>query len=70
MFKIHPEVPECMSAEAKGCIMSCFTPDPDIRATASELLKDSFLKSTSRRKAKPEPETLPTDAGESSSLLL
>uniref|UniRef100_A0A8C7FLN7 mitogen-activated protein kinase kinase kinase n=1 Tax=Oncorhynchus kisutch TaxID=8019 RepID=A0A8C7FLN7_ONCKI len=68
MFKIHPEVPECMSAEAKGCIMSCFTPDPDNRATASELLKDSFLKSTSRRKAKPEPETLPTDAGESSSL--
>uniref|UniRef100_A0A674B696 mitogen-activated protein kinase kinase kinase n=1 Tax=Salmo trutta TaxID=8032 RepID=A0A674B696_SALTR len=64
MFKIHPEVPECMSAEAKGCIMSCFTPDPDNRATASELLKDSFLKSTSRRKAKPEPDTLPTDAGE------
>uniref|UniRef100_A0A8C7M4K9 mitogen-activated protein kinase kinase kinase n=1 Tax=Oncorhynchus kisutch TaxID=8019 RepID=A0A8C7M4K9_ONCKI len=64
MFKIHPEVPECMSAEAKGCIMSCFTPDPDNRATASELLKDSFLKSTSRRKAKPEPETLPTDAGD------
>uniref|UniRef100_A0A674B5I5 mitogen-activated protein kinase kinase kinase n=1 Tax=Salmo trutta TaxID=8032 RepID=A0A674B5I5_SALTR len=62
MFKIHPEVPECMSAEAKGCIMSCFTPDPDNRATASELLKDSFLKSTSRRKAKPEPDTLPTDA--------
>uniref|UniRef100_A0A674B5W3 mitogen-activated protein kinase kinase kinase n=1 Tax=Salmo trutta TaxID=8032 RepID=A0A674B5W3_SALTR len=64
MFKIHPEVPECMSAEAKGCIMSCFTPDPDNRATASELLKDSFLKSTSRRKAKPEPDTLPTDAGD------
>uniref|UniRef100_A0A8C7GIX2 mitogen-activated protein kinase kinase kinase n=1 Tax=Oncorhynchus kisutch TaxID=8019 RepID=A0A8C7GIX2_ONCKI len=69
MFKIHPEVPECMSGEAKVCIMSCFTPDPDNRATASELLKDSFLKTTSRRKAKPEPETLPTDAGESSSLL-
>uniref|UniRef100_A0A4W5Q0J4 mitogen-activated protein kinase kinase kinase n=1 Tax=Hucho hucho TaxID=62062 RepID=A0A4W5Q0J4_9TELE len=62
MFKIHPEVPECMSGEAKGCIMRCFTPDPDNRATASELLKDSFLKSTSRRKAKPEPDTLPTDA--------
>uniref|UniRef100_A0A8C7GM14 mitogen-activated protein kinase kinase kinase n=1 Tax=Oncorhynchus kisutch TaxID=8019 RepID=A0A8C7GM14_ONCKI len=61
MFKIHPEVPECMSGEAKVCIMSCFTPDPDNRATASELLKDSFLKTTSRRKAKPEPETLPTD---------
>uniref|UniRef100_A0A674DR42 mitogen-activated protein kinase kinase kinase n=1 Tax=Salmo trutta TaxID=8032 RepID=A0A674DR42_SALTR len=67
MFKIHPEVPDCMSGDAKGCIMRCFTPDPDNRATASELLKDSFLKFTSRRKAKPEPETLPTDAGESSS---
>uniref|UniRef100_A0A8C7PDT4 mitogen-activated protein kinase kinase kinase n=1 Tax=Oncorhynchus mykiss TaxID=8022 RepID=A0A8C7PDT4_ONCMY len=64
MFKIHPEVPECMSGEAKVCIMRCFTPDPDNRATASELLKDSFLKSTSRRKAKPEPGTLPTDAGD------
>uniref|UniRef100_A0A674DS21 mitogen-activated protein kinase kinase kinase n=1 Tax=Salmo trutta TaxID=8032 RepID=A0A674DS21_SALTR len=64
MFKIHPEVPDCMSGDAKGCIMRCFTPDPDNRATASELLKDSFLKFTSRRKAKPEPETLPTDAGD------
>ncbi|XP_071392057.1 mitogen-activated protein kinase kinase kinase 5 [Centroberyx affinis] len=59
MFKIHPKVPECMSDEAKGFIMSCFEPDPDNRATASELLKDGFLRSSSRKRAKApqEPET-------------
>ncbi|KAL0984746.1 hypothetical protein UPYG_G00146320 [Umbra pygmaea] len=64
MFKIHPEVPECMSDKAKDCIMSCFTPDPDNRATASELLNNSFLKSPSRRKAKPQMDVLPKDAGD------
>uniref|UniRef100_UPI003AAD996C mitogen-activated protein kinase kinase kinase 5 n=1 Tax=Centroberyx gerrardi TaxID=166262 RepID=UPI003AAD996C len=52
MFKIHPKVPECMSDEAKGFIMSCFEPDPDNRATALELLKDGFLRSSSRKRAK------------------
>uniref|UniRef100_A0A667ZD10 mitogen-activated protein kinase kinase kinase n=1 Tax=Myripristis murdjan TaxID=586833 RepID=A0A667ZD10_9TELE len=50
MFKIHPKVPECMSDEAKGFIMSCFEPNPDNRATASELLKDGFLRLSSRKK--------------------
>ncbi|KAJ7985266.1 hypothetical protein DPEC_G00350290 [Dallia pectoralis] len=62
MFKIHPEVPECMSDEAKACIMTCFTPDPDNRATASELLKNSFLRS--RRKTKPQTVALPKEAGD------
>uniref|UniRef100_A0A3P8WY63 Protein kinase domain-containing protein n=1 Tax=Cynoglossus semilaevis TaxID=244447 RepID=A0A3P8WY63_CYNSE len=44
MFKIHPKVPECMSDEAKGFIMNCFDPNPDNRATATELLKDAFLR--------------------------
>ncbi|XP_056141892.1 mitogen-activated protein kinase kinase kinase 5 isoform X2 [Lampris incognitus] len=59
MFKIHPKVPECMSEEAKGFIMSCFEPDPDNRATASELLKSSFLRSSSKKrtKAAQEPES-------------
>ncbi|XP_030605568.1 mitogen-activated protein kinase kinase kinase 5 [Archocentrus centrarchus] len=57
MFKIHPKVPECMSDEAKGFIMSCFVPDPDERATAPDLLKNSFLKST-RKKAKAPQESL------------
>lgn len=52
MFKIHPKVPECMSDEAKGFIMNCFTPNPDDRATAAELLMDIFLRSSPRKKAK------------------
>lgn len=52
MFKIHPKVPECMSDEAKAFIMNCFTPNPDDRATATELLMDSFLRSHPRKKAK------------------
>uniref|UniRef100_M4AKB2 MAP3K HisK-N-like globin domain-containing protein n=2 Tax=Xiphophorus maculatus TaxID=8083 RepID=M4AKB2_XIPMA len=53
MFKIHPTVPENMSNEAKDFIMSCFVPDPDDRATATELLNDCFLKSSSRKRIIP-----------------
>uniref|UniRef100_A0A667ZCP2 mitogen-activated protein kinase kinase kinase n=1 Tax=Myripristis murdjan TaxID=586833 RepID=A0A667ZCP2_9TELE len=60
MFKIHPKVPECMSDEAKGFIMSCFEPNPDNRATASELLKDGFLRLSSRKKARaPQDQSVP-----------
>lgn len=52
MFKIHPKVPECMSDEAKAFIMNCFTPNPDDRATAAELLMDRFLRSHPKKKAK------------------
>ncbi|XP_031145768.1 mitogen-activated protein kinase kinase kinase 5 [Sander lucioperca] len=52
MFKIHPKVPECMSNEAKGFIMNCFVPDPDDRATATELLKANFLRSSPKKKAR------------------
>lgn len=58
MFKIHPKVPECMSDEAKGFIMNCFVPNPDERATAAELLKDHFLKSSMKKKAKAVQESL------------
>ncbi|XP_052003268.1 mitogen-activated protein kinase kinase kinase 5-like isoform X1 [Xyrauchen texanus] len=54
MFKIHPTVPECMSEEAKGFIMCCFEPNPDKRATASELLKNSYLKGSPRKRTKPQ----------------
>ncbi|XP_041649487.1 mitogen-activated protein kinase kinase kinase 5 [Cheilinus undulatus] len=57
MFKIHPKVPECMSDEAKGFIMNCFEPDPDNRATAAELLSDTFLRSSPRKKAKAQQES-------------
>lgn len=50
MFKIHPEIPESMSPEAKAFIVRCFEPDPDRRATAFDLLTDEFLTVTSRKK--------------------
>uniref|UniRef100_A0AAV2K8U5 Protein kinase domain-containing protein n=1 Tax=Knipowitschia caucasica TaxID=637954 RepID=A0AAV2K8U5_KNICA len=50
MFKIHPEIPESMSLEAKAFILRCFEPDPDRRATATDLLTDLFLTVTSRKK--------------------
>ncbi|XP_078068704.1 LOW QUALITY PROTEIN: mitogen-activated protein kinase kinase kinase 5-like [Mustelus asterias] len=50
MFKIHPDIPESMSPEAKDFILRCFEPEPDKRATAPELLSDEFLKVTSRKK--------------------
>uniref|UniRef100_A0A6Q2Z257 mitogen-activated protein kinase kinase kinase n=1 Tax=Esox lucius TaxID=8010 RepID=A0A6Q2Z257_ESOLU len=43
MFKIHPEIPDSMSVEAKAFILRCFEPDPDQRATALHLLTDEFL---------------------------
>lgn len=50
MFKIHPEIPESMSLEAKAFILRCFEPNPDRRATALDLLTDEFLTVTSRKK--------------------
>ncbi|MBN3305222.1 M3K5 kinase, partial [Amia calva] len=63
MFKIHPQVPDCMSEGAKDFILCCFEPDPDKRASAAKLLKDSFLKTPSRRKAKSPAEASPYDPG-------
>ncbi|NXC14683.1 M3K5 kinase, partial [Corythaeola cristata] len=53
MFKIHPEIPESMSAEAKAFILRCFEPDPDKRAFAHELLVDEFLKVSSKKRKSP-----------------
>ncbi|XP_070606726.1 mitogen-activated protein kinase kinase kinase 15 isoform X2 [Erythrolamprus reginae] len=50
MFKIHPEIPESLSAEAKAFILLCFEPDPNKRVTASDLFKDSFLKQVNKGK--------------------
>ncbi|KAK9401989.1 mitogen-activated protein kinase kinase kinase 15 [Crotalus adamanteus] len=50
MFKIHPEIPESLSAEAIAFILLCFEPDPNKRVTASDLLKDSFLKQVNKGK--------------------
>ncbi|XP_053770051.1 mitogen-activated protein kinase kinase kinase 5 isoform X2 [Desmodus rotundus] len=50
MFKVHPEIPESMSAEAKAFILKCFEPDPDKRDCANDLLVDDFLKVSSKKK--------------------
>uniref|UniRef100_A0A8C9NNF1 mitogen-activated protein kinase kinase kinase n=1 Tax=Serinus canaria TaxID=9135 RepID=A0A8C9NNF1_SERCA len=50
MFKIHPEIPESVSAETKAFILLCFEPDPCKRVTASDLLRDSFLKQVNKGK--------------------
>ncbi|KAM9315953.1 mitogen-activated protein kinase kinase kinase 5 [Gastrophryne carolinensis] len=50
MFKIHPEIPESMSAEAKAFLLRCFEPDPVKRATSTELLMDEFLKMSSKKR--------------------
>jgi len=42
-YKIHPEIPSELSERAKNFILRCFEPNPDIRATAAELMEDPFL---------------------------
>uniref|UniRef100_A0A8C6LSE2 mitogen-activated protein kinase kinase kinase n=1 Tax=Nothobranchius furzeri TaxID=105023 RepID=A0A8C6LSE2_NOTFU len=44
MFKIHPEIPESLSLDAKSFILRCFEPDPHKRAIAADLLRDIFLR--------------------------
>lgn len=50
MFKIHPEIPEALSTDARAFILSCFEPDPHKRATAAELLKEGFLRQVNKGK--------------------
>uniref|UniRef100_A0AAR2KNS5 Protein kinase domain-containing protein n=1 Tax=Pygocentrus nattereri TaxID=42514 RepID=A0AAR2KNS5_PYGNA len=64
MFKIHPSVPESMSGEAKTFIMCCFEPNPDKRATASELLKNPILRGSPRKRGKQLPDSAENEASE------
>ncbi|XP_037550067.1 mitogen-activated protein kinase kinase kinase 15 [Nematolebias whitei] len=50
MFKIHPEIPESLSIEAKSFILRCFEPDPHKRAIAADLLRDIFLRHNAKGK--------------------
>ncbi|ERE65103.1 mitogen-activated protein kinase kinase kinase 15 [Cricetulus griseus] len=50
MFKIHPEIPESLSTEARAFILSCFEPDPHKRATAANLLQEGFLRQVNKGK--------------------
>ncbi|KAL3882967.1 hypothetical protein ACJMK2_029268 [Sinanodonta woodiana] len=51
-YKMHPEIPECMSQDAKEFLLRCFDPDVDKRATAVELLEHPFIKETLAPKKK------------------
>ncbi|XP_055982058.1 mitogen-activated protein kinase kinase kinase 5 isoform X1 [Sorex fumeus] len=68
MFKVHPEIPESMSAEAKAFILKCFEPDPDKRACANDLLIDEFLKVSSKKK-KTQPKLSVLSAGSNAEYL-
>ncbi|XP_005871041.1 PREDICTED: mitogen-activated protein kinase kinase kinase 15 [Myotis brandtii] len=50
LFKIHPEIPEVLSVEARVFLLSCFEPDPHKRATAADLLKKDFLRQVNKGK--------------------
>ncbi|KAM9042527.1 mitogen-activated protein kinase kinase kinase 15 isoform 5-T5 [Megaptera novaeangliae] len=50
MFKIHPEIPETLSAEARAFVLSCFEPDPHKRVTAAGLLQEGFLRQVNKGK--------------------
>ncbi|KAH9525126.1 hypothetical protein Btru_000369, partial [Bulinus truncatus] len=42
-YKMHPQIPETMSSRAKEFLLRCFEPEPQNRATATELLEHAFL---------------------------
>ena len=42
-YKIHPEIPAHLTETARAFIKRCFEPDPEMRATAAELLEESFI---------------------------
>uniref|UniRef100_A0A1L8DKG4 mitogen-activated protein kinase kinase kinase n=1 Tax=Nyssomyia neivai TaxID=330878 RepID=A0A1L8DKG4_9DIPT len=48
-YKKHPEIPEELSAMAKKFILRCFEVDVQKRATAAQLLEDSFLSDKHRK---------------------
>lgn len=49
LFKIHPEIPKVLSAEARAFLLSCFEPDPHKRATAADLLRKDFLRQVNKK---------------------
>ncbi|XP_036126075.1 mitogen-activated protein kinase kinase kinase 15 [Molossus molossus] len=48
LFKIHPKIPEVLSAEATAFLLCCFEPEPHKRATAADLLKKVFLRTVNK----------------------
>ncbi|KAL3648939.1 Mitogen-activated protein kinase kinase kinase npk1 [Castilleja foliolosa] len=47
--KSHPPIPEHLSVEAKDFLLKCLQKEPDLRPTASELLKHPFVTKECRK---------------------
>jgi serine/threonine protein kinase len=41
--KSHPPIPEHLSPEAKDFLLKCLQKEPELRSTASDLLKHPFV---------------------------
>ncbi|XP_036902252.1 mitogen-activated protein kinase kinase kinase 15 [Sturnira hondurensis] len=50
IFKVHPDIPEVLSATARAFLLRCFEPEPRRRATATDLLKTSFISQVNKCK--------------------
>ncbi|XP_021016202.1 mitogen-activated protein kinase kinase kinase 6 [Mus caroli] len=63
MYKVHPPVPGSLSAEAQAFLLRTFEPDPRLRASAQELLGDSFLQPGKRSRSPGSPRHTPRPSG-------
>uniref|UniRef100_A0A8C0XKR7 mitogen-activated protein kinase kinase kinase n=1 Tax=Castor canadensis TaxID=51338 RepID=A0A8C0XKR7_CASCN len=59
MYKVHPPMPSSLSAEAQAFLLRTFEPDPCLRASAQELLGDSFLQPGKRSRSPGSPRHTP-----------
>jgi serine/threonine protein kinase len=63
MYKVHPPMPSSLSAEAQAFLLRTFEPDPCLRASAQELLGDSFLQPGKRSRSPGSPRHTPKPSG-------
>ncbi|XP_049623405.1 mitogen-activated protein kinase kinase kinase 15 [Suncus etruscus] len=52
MCKSHPEIPRSLSSKARAFILPCFELNPTKRPTATQLLKDKFLRQKTNKTKK------------------
>nr|XP_017530747.2 mitogen-activated protein kinase kinase kinase 6 isoform X2 [Manis javanica] len=69
MYKVHPPMPNSLSAEAQAFLLRTFEPNPRVRASAQALLGDPFLQpgKKSRSPGSPQHALRPSDAPSASS---